>query len=166
MNHPAPRPRVSWQGVFPAVTVQYRDDADLTVDVEATAKVVENLVKDGVSGLIINGTVGENCSLTRHEKLAVLEAAVARGAPGAPACDMSKVRARGAKRVQHPPACRCARAPYAAGASGQRPLGVAAAAVGSRAPSEPPYYTAPATHPPHALRPPALSSPCPPPAAL
>ena len=77
MNHPAPRPRVSWQGVFPAVTVQYRDDADLTVDVEATAKVVENLVKDGVSGLIINGTVGENCSLTRHEKLAVLEAAVA-----------------------------------------------------------------------------------------
>jgi 1-pyrroline-4-hydroxy-2-carboxylate deaminase len=70
------RSSVTWQGVFPAVTVQYRDDAEMSVDVEATAKVVSNLIRDGVSGLIINGTVGENTSLTRTEKMEVLEAAV------------------------------------------------------------------------------------------
>ena len=71
------RSRVQWEGVFPAVTVQYRDDAEMSVDLDATAKVVARLIDDGVSGLIINGTVGENCSLTRTEKLDVLEAAVA-----------------------------------------------------------------------------------------
>jgi dihydrodipicolinate synthase/N-acetylneuraminate lyase len=70
------RSSVAWQGVFPAVTVQYRDDANMSVDVDATAKVVSNLIRDGVSGLIINGTVGENTSLTRTEKMQVLEAAV------------------------------------------------------------------------------------------
>ena len=72
-----PKQRVGWQGVFPAVTVQYRDDRTFGVDLEATARVVTRLVADGVSGLVINGTVGENCSLSRAEKLDVLEAAVA-----------------------------------------------------------------------------------------
>jgi dihydrodipicolinate synthase/N-acetylneuraminate lyase len=68
-----------WSGVFPAVTTQFRDD--LSLDVDATARVMEDLIRDGVSGLIVCGTVGENCSLRRDEKIAVMEAgkAIARG---------------------------------------------------------------------------------------
>lgn len=65
--------RVSWQGVFPAVTTQFREDFSL--DIEATARVMQRLVDDGVSGLIICGTVGENTSLTRGEKSQIMEAA-------------------------------------------------------------------------------------------
>jgi 1-pyrroline-4-hydroxy-2-carboxylate deaminase len=68
-----------WSGVFPAVTTQFRED--LSLDVEATARVIENLIRDGVSGLIVCGTVGENTSLAKHEKIVVMETAksVARG---------------------------------------------------------------------------------------
>lgn len=65
--------RIDWQGVFPAVTTQFRDDYSL--DLEATTRVIEALIRDGVSGLIICGTVGENTSLTRVEKVAIMEAA-------------------------------------------------------------------------------------------
>lgn len=64
---------VSWSGVFPAVTTQF--SADLKVDYAATHRVISTLVKDGVSGLVVCGTVGENCSLTRAEKVGVMEAA-------------------------------------------------------------------------------------------
>ncbi|MFS8035428.1 dihydrodipicolinate synthase family protein [Xanthobacter sp. AM11] len=66
------KPAITWEGVFPAVTTQFRDDYSL--DVEATAKVMEGLVRDGVSGLIVCGTVGENTSLTTAEKVQVMEA--------------------------------------------------------------------------------------------
>ncbi len=71
--------KISWQGVFPAVTTQFREDFSL--DIDATAKVIDGLVRDGVSGLVVCGTVGENTSLSRVEKLQVVEAAksVARG---------------------------------------------------------------------------------------
>ncbi len=65
--------RCSWTGVFPAVTTQFRDD--FTLDLDATSRVIENLISDGVSGLIVAGTVGEGCSLTHEEKLAVYEMA-------------------------------------------------------------------------------------------
>lgn len=65
--------QVAWQGVFPAVTTQFR--ADFSLDIEATAKVIDGLVQDGVSGLVVCGTVGENTSLSRAEKLQVIEAA-------------------------------------------------------------------------------------------
>jgi dihydrodipicolinate synthase/N-acetylneuraminate lyase len=70
---------IGWQGVFPAVTTQFR--ADFSLDLEATGRVIDALIRDGVSGLIVCGTVGENCSLTRSEKIAVMETAkdVARG---------------------------------------------------------------------------------------
>jgi 4-hydroxy-tetrahydrodipicolinate synthase len=68
-------PRISWQGVFPAVTTQFRDDFSL--DIDATAKVIDHLIRDGVSGLIVCGTVGENTGLTRSEKVQVMEAAKA-----------------------------------------------------------------------------------------
>ena len=69
----------AWSGVFPAVTTQFRED--LSLDIDATAKVIEGLIRDGVSGLIVCGTVGENCSLAKAEKIAVMETAkaVARG---------------------------------------------------------------------------------------
>lgn len=71
--------KVSWSGVYPAVTTQFRDD--LSLDVEATARVMDALIRDGVSGLIVCGTVGENTALMRPEKIALMEAAkdVARG---------------------------------------------------------------------------------------
>ncbi len=64
---------VNWRGVFPAVTTQFR--ADYSVDYEATGKVMANLVRDGVGGMVVCGTVGENGSLTRAERVGVLEAA-------------------------------------------------------------------------------------------
>ena len=65
--------RIGWEGVFPAVTTQFRDDYSL--DIDATRRVIEALIRDGVAGLIVCGTVGENCSLARNEKIAVIEAA-------------------------------------------------------------------------------------------
>jgi len=62
-----------WSGVFPAVSTQFR--ADLSVDYDATGRVISALVNDGVSGLIIGGTVGENCSLRREEKVRLMEVA-------------------------------------------------------------------------------------------
>ena len=62
-----------WTGVFPAVTTQFRED--LSLDIDATSRVIEGLIRDGVSGLVVCGTVGENCSLTKHEKISVMEAA-------------------------------------------------------------------------------------------
>lgn len=67
--------RPDWHGVFPAVTTQFGED--FSVDIEATGEVIAALVRDGVSGLIIGGTVGENSSLTRTERVALLEVATA-----------------------------------------------------------------------------------------
>jgi 4-hydroxy-tetrahydrodipicolinate synthase len=64
---------IEWSGVFPAVSTQFK--ADFSLDVEATHRVISNLVEDGVSGLVVCGTVGENTSLNTSEKIAVIEAA-------------------------------------------------------------------------------------------
>jgi 4-hydroxy-tetrahydrodipicolinate synthase len=62
-----------WKGVFPAATTQFA--ADQSVDIAATQKGLDALVKDGVDGLILLGTCGENNSLEPDEKRAVLRAA-------------------------------------------------------------------------------------------
>ena len=49
---------IGWEGVFPAVTTQFKPNFEL--DLEATARVMDGLIRDGVSGLIVCGTVGEN----------------------------------------------------------------------------------------------------------
>lgn len=67
------RKSIAWSGVFPAVTTQF--NADFSLNLEATHQVISNLVDDGVSGLVVCGTVGENTSLSTHEKLAVIEVA-------------------------------------------------------------------------------------------
>ena len=58
----------SWAGVFPAATTQF--DANLQVDLAATQAVQSALVRDGVHGLVLLGTVGENNSLSAEEKRA------------------------------------------------------------------------------------------------
>ncbi|ANF56773.1 dihydrodipicolinate synthase family protein [Halotalea alkalilenta] len=68
------RGTIDWSGVFPAVTTQFNDD--FSVNLEATHRVISNLVRDGVSGLVVCGSVGENTSLTLDEKIAVTEVAV------------------------------------------------------------------------------------------
>ena len=60
---------------FPAVTTQFRGDQSL--DLEATTRHLQALLKAGVHGVILLGTVGENCSLEYAEKLEVLRAGVA-----------------------------------------------------------------------------------------
>jgi dihydrodipicolinate synthase/N-acetylneuraminate lyase len=67
--------RCSWTGVFPAVTTQFKADGKFSLDLDSTARVIEALIRDGVSGLIICGTMGEGCSLTRDEKLGLYEMA-------------------------------------------------------------------------------------------
>ena len=66
--------RPAWRGVFPAATTQFAQD--LSVDIPATRNVLDNLIRDGVHGLISLGTCGENNSLEPEEKRAVLAAAV------------------------------------------------------------------------------------------
>jgi 4-hydroxy-tetrahydrodipicolinate synthase len=63
-----------WSGVFPAATTQF--DEMLRVDIGATQAVQAALVEDGVHGLVVLGTVGENNSLSADEKREVLAAAV------------------------------------------------------------------------------------------
>jgi 4-hydroxy-tetrahydrodipicolinate synthase len=62
-----------WSGVFPAATTQFK--ADFSIDTDATQTVQSALVRDGVHGLVLMGTVGENNSLTADEKRYVLKAA-------------------------------------------------------------------------------------------
>lgn len=64
--------RPTWQGVYPAATTQFKED--LSIDLSQTQRVVDNLVKDGVHGIIAMGTVGENNSLDPAEKQSVLRA--------------------------------------------------------------------------------------------
>src|SRR5262245_61235362 len=73
---------VSWRGVFPAATTQFRDDQSL--DVPATLRHLERMLQAGVHGMIVLGTVGENCSLEYAEKLEVLRAAVRQAARRVP----------------------------------------------------------------------------------
>src|SRR5579862_1510570 len=64
----------NWSGVFPAATTQF--DRDLEVDLAATQRVQKALLRDGVHGLVLMGTVGEGNSLSALEKRNVLRAAV------------------------------------------------------------------------------------------
>ncbi|ADG68537.1 dihydrodipicolinate synthetase [Planctopirus limnophila DSM 3776] len=63
-----------WHGVYPAVTTQFH--ADFSVDIEATLKHVDVLIDEGVHGLIMLGSVGENTALEPHEKREVLKSVV------------------------------------------------------------------------------------------
>ncbi len=64
--------QVSWQGVYPAATTEFHKDQ--SIDFESTLKHLDAMIDAGVHGLIMLGTVGENCSLEYQEKLDVLRA--------------------------------------------------------------------------------------------
>jgi 4-hydroxy-tetrahydrodipicolinate synthase len=66
--------RPLWTGVYPAATTQFA--ADYSIDLDATQKVQTALVDDGVDGLILLGTCGENNSLEPAEKRQVIAGAV------------------------------------------------------------------------------------------
>lgn len=65
---------VSWHGVFPAATTQFHSDQ--TLDIDSTLKHLEVMIESGIHGLIMLGTVGENCSLEYGEKFELLRAVV------------------------------------------------------------------------------------------
>jgi 1-pyrroline-4-hydroxy-2-carboxylate deaminase len=65
---------VLWEGVFPAATTQFH--ADQSLNLAATLEHIDGMIDAGIHGLIMLGTVGENCSLEYSEKLEVLRATV------------------------------------------------------------------------------------------
>lgn len=62
---------INWHGVFPALTTQFGTDQAL--DIPATLRHLEAIL-DSIHGVILLGTVGENCSLEHHEKIDLLRA--------------------------------------------------------------------------------------------
>jgi 4-hydroxy-tetrahydrodipicolinate synthase len=65
---------VNWKGVFPAACTQFK--ADQSLDIPATLKHLDAMIEAGIHGLVMIGTVGENCSLEYGEKLELLKATV------------------------------------------------------------------------------------------
>lgn len=65
---------IDWRGVYPALTTQFFDDEEL--DLQGTARHLESLIAEGIHGVIVLGTVGENTALEYGEKLDVLRMAV------------------------------------------------------------------------------------------
>lgn len=63
-----------WRGVFPAVVTLFHDNQ--SIDLPATLAHVDRLIEAGSHGLILLGTVGENCSVEAHEKRDLLKATV------------------------------------------------------------------------------------------
>jgi|SRR5208337_2613306 1-pyrroline-4-hydroxy-2-carboxylate deaminase len=66
---------VQWRGVFPAATTQFHQDQ--AVDFKSTLTHLDTMIDAGIHGLIMLGTVGENCSLEYSEKIELLKATVA-----------------------------------------------------------------------------------------
>src|SRR4051812_42752376 len=63
-----------WSGVFPAITTQFKREQSL--DLEATAKHADVLIRSGVSGIVFLGSLGENQALRPEEKRRIVEAMV------------------------------------------------------------------------------------------
>src|SRR5437899_3305598 len=53
--------KCTWRGVFSAAITHFRDDESL--DLPATMRHLDAMIAAGIHGLIMLGTVGENCSL-------------------------------------------------------------------------------------------------------
>jgi 4-hydroxy-tetrahydrodipicolinate synthase len=65
------RSQPHWHGVFPAITTQMHRDGSL--DIAATACHAETLIENGIAGLVILGSLGENQSLAGDEKRLVVQ---------------------------------------------------------------------------------------------
>jgi len=66
---------MKWHGVIPAMTTQFKPD--YTVDHVATAKHAQWLVKNGCTGIVALGSLGESATLRFDEKVAILKTLVA-----------------------------------------------------------------------------------------
>ena len=66
--------RISWQGVFPAMTTAFK--ADLGVDHESIARHASCLVENGCTGIVALGSLGESATLKFDEKVAILRTCV------------------------------------------------------------------------------------------
>jgi 4-hydroxy-tetrahydrodipicolinate synthase len=62
--------KVTWHGVFPAITTQFRPDHSL--DLAATSKHLNAMIEAGIHGVVALGTVGENTALEYAEKLEII----------------------------------------------------------------------------------------------
>src|SRR5690349_13474879 len=101
--------KITWQGVFPAVTTQFRRDQSL--DLDATTRHVEAMIDSGVHGLIMCGSLGENQTLAADEKLRVIAAAAKAARSRVPVLS-------GVAEASTEAACRYLKDAQAAGASG------------------------------------------------
>ena len=63
--------RKDWAGVFPALTTPFR--ADLSVDFDALSTHARWLVETGCNGVVALGSLGESATLTREEKIEILQ---------------------------------------------------------------------------------------------
>lgn len=102
-------PTSPWTGVFPAVTTKFTPSQDL--DLAAMERHLRAQLEAGVHGLVVLGSLGENGTLTREEKLAVLRTAVRVASGKVPVLSaVAETTTRGA--------CTFAEAAIAAGADG------------------------------------------------
>lgn len=68
--------------MFPAVTTQFH--RDLSLDLDGLSAHLEALIRSGVTGLVMLGSLGENVALSREEKLEVLRCALSTAAGRVP----------------------------------------------------------------------------------
>ena len=72
----------NWHGIFPALPTQFHED--LSIDFDGTMKHLVTLLDAGIHGIVMMGTIGENCSLSAEEKRELLRNTVATAAGRAP----------------------------------------------------------------------------------
>lgn len=66
--------KVTWQGVYPALTTKFHEDGSL--DLPLFRKNIRAQLEAGVHGIILGGSLGEASTLTRADKLELLAAAL------------------------------------------------------------------------------------------
>lgn len=58
--------KVNWQGVFPAISTQFNEGG--TINYESNARMLKELIRDGIDGIVALGTIGESASLSPEKK--------------------------------------------------------------------------------------------------
>lgn len=58
---------IKWEGVYPAVTTKFFENGDL--DIDNFLKNIAYQVEAGIQGVVIGGSLGENSTITREERL-------------------------------------------------------------------------------------------------
>lgn len=67
--------KITWEGVYPAVTTKFLENGDL--DISNFCRNIQFQVSCGVKGIIVGGSLGESSTLTHDERLQLCEAALA-----------------------------------------------------------------------------------------